>query len=154
MSPVRPNGKRIELETLGDVVKMLNPKEVRRRGVPEKIFTENGLVISAVAAGLRTRGYEVELFEQGGGPAAAAGRYARGRREAPRRRSRAALRGGPPQPALALRGRSVTGREMYERWCDAQLKSPDWWQIPEPQRLAWDRLADDVISDTEEGAAA
>jgi hypothetical protein len=66
VSPVRPNGKRIELETLGDVVKMLNPKEVRRRGVEARIFTENGLLISAVAAGLRTRGYEVEVFEQGG----------------------------------------------------------------------------------------
>lgn len=63
---VRPDGTEVELETLGDVVQMLNPKEVRRRGVEEKIFTENGLMISAVAAGLRARGYEVELFEQGG----------------------------------------------------------------------------------------
>lgn len=35
----------------------------------------------------------------------------------------------------------MTGRQMYERWCDAQLRVPDWWQLPEGHRDAWNELA-------------
>ena len=47
----------------------------------------------------------------------------------------------------------MTGREMYERWCDAQLRVPDWWRLTESHRPAWDRLAEDVFSDIEGRAA-
>jgi hypothetical protein len=48
----------------------------------------------------------------------------------------------------------MTGREMYERWCDAQLQVPDWWRLTETRRLACDRLAEDVIADIESQEAA
>jgi hypothetical protein len=150
---VRPNGKLVDLETLGDVVQMLNPKEVRRRGVEEQVFTDNGLMISAVSAGLNARGYETEIIRQGGGPAAPTDLHAGRSRQAARRRSSPTLRARKRRPQ-SLRGRSMSGREMYERLCELRLESPDWWELTSTDREAWDRLADDVIADIQGEAAA
>lgn len=97
MSPVRPNGELIEFESVGDVVKMLTPKEARRRGVEEKIFTEDGLMVSAVVAGLRAGGYELERFVQGGGPAGPIDGHPRRSREASCRGSNPTVRHAPQQ---------------------------------------------------------
>jgi len=57
-----------ELETLSDVVALLKTKECRDNGVEEAVFHRNGILsLEGVALELRRRGYEVELFEQGGG---------------------------------------------------------------------------------------
>lgn len=67
MAAVRPDGSVIDLETISDVVALLNPKEVRKRGVTAEVFERNGLPsLDAIAVGLRARGYEIELFEEGG----------------------------------------------------------------------------------------
>lgn len=61
-------GEVVELETLSDVVKLLNTKEAREEGVEEAVFHRNGMAsIEAVAVGLRARGYEVQGFVDGGG---------------------------------------------------------------------------------------
>jgi hypothetical protein len=57
-----------ELETLSDVIALLKTKECRDNGVREEVFHRNGILsLHGVATELRHRGYEVELFEHGGG---------------------------------------------------------------------------------------
>jgi hypothetical protein len=59
----------IFLHTLSDVVALLKTKEARDNGVEERVFHRNGILsLEGVATELRHRGYEVELFENGGGP--------------------------------------------------------------------------------------
>ncbi len=58
----------VELETLSDVVALLKSKDAREYGVGAETFRSNGMAsIHAVATGLRARGYEVEVFADGGG---------------------------------------------------------------------------------------
>lgn len=53
-----------EIANVSDAVKFLSTAEAKRDGVLAGIFHENGwFSLSAVAMDLRTRGYEVRLFE-------------------------------------------------------------------------------------------
>jgi len=72
-----------EWETLSEVVALLKTKEARDNGVEERIFHRNGILsIESAALELRRRGYEVELFEDGGGSADASAGGPFGRRAA------------------------------------------------------------------------
>lgn len=58
-----------ELETLSEVVALLKTKEARDNGVEAQVFHRNGILsLGGVALELRRRGYQLELFDDGGGP--------------------------------------------------------------------------------------
>lgn len=48
----------------------------------------------------------------------------------------------------------MTGRQLYERFCELRLKSPDWdwWKLTSADREAWDQLADFASSTTRRAA--
>jgi hypothetical protein len=54
-----PDGKTPLIEKLGDVTRLA--REFKKDGIPSRIFKANGLGIEAAAAGLRARGYVVEV---------------------------------------------------------------------------------------------
>ena len=56
-----------ELNTLSDVIALLETKEARDNGVEERVFHRNGIIsLQGAALELRRRGYEVEIFEARG----------------------------------------------------------------------------------------
>lgn len=57
------------LETLSDVMSLLQSAECQRNGLAEKVLRRNGIgSIEVAVTALRTRGYEVEVFrdDEGG----------------------------------------------------------------------------------------
>ena len=99
-----------ELETLTDVIALLKTAEARDNGVEERVFHRSGILsLDGVAVELRRRGYEVELFEAGGGSTDTSPCRPFGRRTTAQGGPALLPRAGTPQtPSWPLRGSSLT----------------------------------------------
>lgn len=56
---VKPTDENLEITTRADVLRL--GRDFKGEGIPVRIIEQNGLMIGAVAAGLRADGYSVEV---------------------------------------------------------------------------------------------